>query len=275
MKPKSTDNNLLNDQVKAYRIYKTVTFVLALAAILVTTLTICTRTNAGSRYVSSSPLALLFYIIIAIGSLFSLSASFVLKKSNKYLTSQNTLITKVVNILPIAGSLVCLFFSLFSLSDKSAGAMPIVISLTAIFAVLYHLSYSIAFPPTLRLISGYGQIIFCVVIIAQLYLDFSVELNSTAKLMLQFSLVAMMLNTISELKITIGKPSASQYMMAKSLLLCLAPTSFVMITMMQIGFPTLFSNNSYLIYSIYCFTESLKAAACLFASSLSEPAFNT
>lgn len=274
MKSTSSSNKIQRDHAKIYRIYKAVAIILTFATILLTTVTVCTRANADSRYVSSSPIAILLYAVVAVGVLFSLSAAFVLKKSANIFESKTNAVTKAVSFLPVAGAIICFFQSLLSMSDRSSGATPIIILLTAAFAVLYHLSFSLSFPPALKLISGYAQMILCIVVIAQLYLDFSVELNSTAKLLLQFSLVAMMLNTVSDLKILIGKPSASQYMMSKSLLLCLAPTSFVLIAMMQISSPSLFSNSSYLIYSVYCFAESINAAVGLFSSGLSTPKSN-
>lgn len=256
---------------KIYEIYKLTAVALALITIVITTLTLCTRADVNSRYISDSPLAILFYVITVGGTLFSLSSIFVFRKTDNQLVKKSSLAEKLSNILPSLAAAACLFHSLIALTDKSSGTISVILCLTTVFAIIYHLSSIFSFSSVLKLISGYGQIIFCAVAIAQLYLDFSTELNSTPKLMIQFSLVAMMFNTLSDLRELIGKPLPSQFIMAKSLLLCLAPASFVMIAMMQIEAPSLFTSNIYIIYSIYCFAESVKAAVGLFTSSLSAP----
>ena len=81
MKSTSSSNKIQRDHAKIYRIYKAVAIILTFATILLTTVTVCTRANADSRYVSSSPIAILLYAVVAVGVLFSLSAAFVLKKS--------------------------------------------------------------------------------------------------------------------------------------------------------------------------------------------------
>lgn len=88
--------------------------------------------------------------------------------------------------------------------------------LTALFAVIYNLLEIFPLNKILKLVCGLLQIIFCIVVIANLYIDFSVELNSPAKLLLQFSASSMIIYTLAGIRRELKIPNAP-ILMASSL----------------------------------------------------------
>ena len=111
-----------------------------------------------------------------------------------------------------------IYSSLLLSEAKENGKGDTLLLLLAIASVavfVFSLSPLFKIGKTATLLSGYCQVIFCVIIVARFYLDYSVELNSPLKLLLQFAAVAVMMSTLSDLRYVIDRPIAPLFVITK------------------------------------------------------------
>ncbi len=70
--------------------------------------------------------------------------------------------------------------------------------------------------PAFRIAGAVGMLLLCTSIIALLYLDFEIELNSPYKMAVQFGAVGMMLGTIADARATLSRIGAGWLVLLKS-----------------------------------------------------------
>lgn len=100
-------------------------------------------------------------------------------------------------------------------TDKQADFSLLLLAVTSVAVFLFSLSSLFDIGKVSTLLSGYCQVVFCVIIITKFYIDYTVELNSPVKLLLQFAAVAIMLSTVSDLRGIIGRPNAIYFVITK------------------------------------------------------------
>lgn len=100
-------------------------------------------------------------------------------------------------------------------TPASGDISMLLLAITSMTVFLFSLSAVFDLGNTITLISGYCQVAFCIITVTSFYLDYSVELNSPIKLLLQFAAVAIMISTVSDLRFIIGRPIAPFFVISK------------------------------------------------------------
>ena len=139
--------------------------------------------------------------------------------------------------------------------------------LTAIFAVIYNLLEIFPINRILKLICGALQIIFCIVLIANLYIDFSVELNSPAKLLLQFSAAAIIIYTLAGIRRELKIPNAPLLLASSLITAGMGIANAVALFAEFIPNADKY-NNDYSVYPIIFIAFGIKATVDLFTCSI-------
>jgi len=253
---------------KAFKLYKIIAITLAIITAASITVSFFTRNSADSRYLSKSPFISVFYILLGVCVLFSVSALFIFKKRSISIIPSTNPILKYANLLPAIGVLPCIVFNFSELSNNVSNTLLIFTALTSVGHAAYYLCRSTPTPTAAKLISGYIQIIFCALTIAQLYMDFSAEMNSPLKLLIEFSLVLLMLNTVTDLRIAIGIPNVSQFIFTKALYLSLSLSTFALSISSFASNIDLYENALYLIYPIMLFTAAIPSLLDFLSATL-------
>ncbi len=101
----------------------------------------------------------------------------------------------------------------FNYADRFYLPLAITALAVAAFSILCLFKANRSFTLTM----GFGQVFFCILIIAKFYLDYTVELNSPIKLLLQFSAAAVMLGTIADIRGIINKQNSPLFIISKLL----------------------------------------------------------
>ena len=92
--------------------------------------------------------------------------------------------------------------------DTAIDLWAVLLLITAIIASIYNLAEIFSRSKALKLVTGLAQILFCIVTIAKLYVDLSVEINSPIKLIVQFAAASVILCTLSDLRQELEIPNA-------------------------------------------------------------------
>ncbi len=231
-------NNTDSPVKKSVTAYKVASAVLIVAVLAVGSIAFATSFQEQGRYFVSSPVLFALYALLAVAIIFALSALLIFK--GKTISVYNEVGSKVFSVITAVASAIPFIYYIYSdLTARAAAAtapsgsaesfyngldgITLVVTVTSILAVIFSLSCALNLNRTLTLISGYGQVIFCAAIITKLYLDFSVELNSPIKLLLQFSAAAVMIGTVSDLRVFVDKPHTPMLISSKLItaLVCL------------------------------------------------------
>lgn len=188
-----------------------------LCAILALTLAVCalgcvsvvSSCEKDARYFSPSIIPAVFAIGIVLAVALSFSALFIFRKERTDFTDTSDAYSKVTRCTNLLPALLSLCLSLFALFDESLGewgnAVMICGAVASVFFIFKFLSrYAIA-----KVISGFGIFALGAVIIASLYLDLTVEINSHFKLLVQFGATGMLIGTIADLRAALS-PKASE-----------------------------------------------------------------
>lgn len=259
---------------KAYKIAVAIVLcILAVASALAFTLGF----EADLRYFNDSIIPI-FLAIVSLAALGVALSSLFLFKKRMALRHPEPLL-RFVAMLPMIAMIRLIIHVLWSeitrIFDAEAGSAvtidtwTVLILISAVFAVIYNLSEIFEMNKPLKLISGFLQICFCIFVIAKLYVDFSVEINSPIKLLLQFSAAAMLLCTLADFRQELGISNAPAFLVSR---ICSA--SFGIASAAAL-FAEILPNadkygDDYSVYPLLFIVCGIKAAVELFTSSVSE-----
>ncbi len=202
------------------KIYRYSTLIYVILAVVATAAAFIAGAKEESRYLSDTIFTYLFYGFIALSSIFAISAIFGFKghgisHGERGESSRAPILSSLLG----AGAICLIITRIAEIVKKAGGStatvFDVLIILTAVFVVIYSLSELIPIGESLTLISGYFQIILCILIISEFYLDHSVEMNAPIKLLAQFALASVILGTLSDLRILIGRSHAGLYLFTK------------------------------------------------------------
>lgn len=240
-------NKIQNDQgVQLATIYKIASGIVIAALLIVGSVVFATSFEPSSRYFLPSPITFALYAAIGISVAFTLSAFFILKGLSVSPTGVVT--SKMTAALSAAASAVPFIYYIYSdvseriallLAAPSSPAdsrngldiLSVMITVTAAISLICFLYLTIRGGKISYLLAEYTRVIFLALIITKLYLDFSVELNSPVKILLQFAAAAALIATVAKLRPVIGKSQATafasaQFLSAALCLLCFAMFAF-------------------------------------------------
>lgn len=192
--------------------------------------------DGESRYFENSAPSIALAIASGAAVALAISAFFVFKGVKLEKTpAKHRKSALALRALTVIHAAFCAFYAISGISaaqdDKNGDASRtfavLLIFLMFTLCAVYNVSHSIKLNKTLVIFSGFAQIAFCLYVIATLYFDRAVELNSPFKLIVQFTAAAIAIDTCMELRDVISGVSTRAYIAAKTLsvslgLLCAA-----------------------------------------------------
>ena len=225
--------------------------------------------DSDARYFENSPVKYVLYVILALAVLFALSSIFLSKKIGKIGIAQKAPYN--ISLIPTATAIAVFAVAAIETIKSDNSTLSIIIVISLLGAALYHLTDVLKLPTAAKLALGYVKILFCVLIIAKLYLDFKVELNSPIKLIAQFSAATAVLSILSDLRFLIDRASTGYFIFSKicylttSLLGAIAALTEVVCNLDKYNFDLL-------IYPILFFAAAIPTAVRFFTARIANEA---
>ena len=230
------------------------------------------------RYFKNSPLTIPLAVAAAATAILALSSFFLFKRKKAEIHRESPL--RFVAMLPMIAILRLIMHISVNLitsvpHDRNNAVQAIIdpwmiaILVTAVFVVIYFLAQIFKMNKALELISGFLQILFCIFVIAKLYLDLSVEINSPIKLLLQFSAAAIILCTMADMRRSLDMCSAPLFCASRLLMLACGVTNTIALFAEIVPKADKYGE-LYSVYSLIFITCAIKAAVELFTFSLNE-----
>lgn len=247
-------------------IYKLGTAVTLLLSAVIGLIAFLAFFENDSRYFANSPVKIILYVILALSVLFALSSFFTSKKIGKIEIAQKTPYS--LSLIPTATAIATFAIAATEIAKGDNSVISIIMTISLLGVALYYLADVLRFPKSAKIALGYVKIIFCVLLISKLHLDFYVELNSPIKLLTQFSAAAAVLSTLSDLKILINRGSAGYFIFSKvcfltiSLLASIGALTEVVCSLDKYGVDLL-------IYPIFFLSVAIPTAVKFFTASAS------
>lgn len=259
--------NGLEPQNKQRTVMRTLRFALPLISIVLS-LTVgyiahfaVKLTEIDEKYLSESwASALILPLIVAI-CLISLVASFFFKGSNK--PTASPLAVRLFSLFP-TGAAVSLFYYTIA---RGVGDWDVAFIISTLVSISFFASKLFDRCEMLKVLSSIGVFALSALIIALLYLDHTIELNSSFKWAVQFGGVGLILGVIADSRAALARISSGWFVFLKitSLMLCLLCSGLVF-TAFGCGFEVF--PHSYLVFSVLYFCYSVSTIAELIAVSI-------
>jgi hypothetical protein len=228
--------------------------------------------NESGRYLRPSLIVIALYVVIAVTVILAFAALFLFPRSNKVSSEQKwvkyTLLLPIASLLPIIAA-AAKTVDAAAWADESkrlAFIISILIFATAIISLCYFISIILSFKGSVSAILGYFFIIFCILVIATLHMDYSFEMNSPFKVTVQFAAAFTALSALSDIRNQLDRPSAKQYVLSK--LCCLVFNALSLIG--SIFAHSRGYGSEYLTYSIFFTSCALCSSIEFFTSKVSE-----
>lgn len=218
-------------------------------------------TEVDEKYLSESWASALILPLIAAVCLISLIAPFIFKGSNKLTASP--LAVRLFSLFPTGAAIYLLYYSIaHGVGDWDVAFIISTLVCTPFFASKLSDGYR-----NLKVLSSLGVFALAALIIALLYLDHTIELNSSFKWAVQFGGVGLILGVIADSRAALSRISQGGFVFLKSvsLMLCLLCSGLIF-TAFGCGFEVF--PQSYLVFSILYFNYSVSTIAELVTRSL-------
>ena len=233
----NSSKDLDKDTISNNKLYKIASFLITLSITVAGSTAFALSFGEHSRYFTSSLISIAFAIALGTGILFALSAIYIFKgESVKEKRSTAASVLSIVSAVGVSLSFIYYIYADVAANLAASNApkgspealykgpetIAVALTITAGLAIIYSVLKAFSQRKAAILLFGYGRILFFALIITLFYLDFSVELNSPIKLLIQFGACAAMLATISELRVIIGRSYASIFVATKLLTMLFA-----------------------------------------------------
>lgn len=247
----------MNDSIKNARTaryirigYLCVVVALALAACAIGCMAVISSCAPNARYFDRSPMFFTFIALLALTVVTSFASLFIFEKERIDVLSAQERYEKVAKYSNGVTVLASLLVAVFALVDDSFGEWGNTVLILSLVVCLFYALKTFSRAIVLTVISGFGVFVLSAVIIASLYLDQVIELNSHFKLLVQAGAAGMIFGTIADLRARLSPkvPEGSKvsdsdffrigvrgYLLLKSisLLLCSAPATVVIIYFLE------------------------------------------
>lgn len=247
-------------------VYKLTTAIILLLTAAVGLVSFLAFFDADSRYFKNSPVEIILYVILALAVFFAASAFISFKGSKEINTVHKT--PYLLPLIPTGTAISVFAIAATEITKGDKSTFSIIIAISLLGVALYHLSDILSFPTEAKLALGYVKIIFCILLIAKLHLDFQVELNSPLKLLTQFSAATAILSTLSDLRILIDRPITGYFIFSK---ICYLTVSLLgaIGALTEVACHLDKYNLDLLIYPILFLSASIPTAVRFFTATLS------
>ena len=193
-------------------IYKLCTAVILAMTAVIGLVSFLVFFDSDARYFKSTSIASILYITLALTAILAISAAFLSERIGKIEIAPQS---PVLSLIPAATAITILIISIIEIVKGNTTSYATLTSVLLLGVAFYHLADALKAPAALKLALGYVKIIFCILIITRLHLDFKVELNSPLKLLAQFSAATTILSTLSDLRVIIDKSSTGYFILSK------------------------------------------------------------
>ncbi|MGM9644399.1 MAG: hypothetical protein ACI3X1_04865 [Eubacteriales bacterium] len=218
-------------------------------------------TEIDEKYLSESWASALILPLIAAVCLISLVAPFIFKGSNK--PTSSPLAVRLFSLFPTGAAIYLLYCSI----AHGVGDWDVAFILSALVCIPFFVSKLSDGYRNLKVLSSLGVFALSALVIALLYLDHTIELNSSFKWAVQFGGVGLILGVIADSRAALSRISQGWFVFLKSvsLMLCLLCTGLVF-TAFGCGFEVF--PHSYLVFTVLYFCYSVSTIAELISVSI-------
>ena len=273
------DIDAVKDRTAPIRIgYLCVIIALVFAVATIGCMAVLTSCERNARYFSDTAMSVVFAIGIAVAIIASFVPLFIFKKEQLNADDSTQSPNKIARFSNLLPAFLSLGMAFFALADETLGKWGNAVLICGLVAALFFalkLSYR---PSVLKVISGFGIFALGAVIIASLYFDLAIEINSHFKLLVQFGAAGMMIGTMADLRAALSLKSTPNrdyikigvkgYVFLKSLSLTLCVVCAAVIILYFIEGNTAFGLH-YLIYSLLYVSYAVSALTELIVTVLS------
>ena len=253
--------------------YVCILLALVSAACVMAGVAIDTSYEAGARYFTDTPNATAFLAIMIAATVFSFVALFIFKKEPIDLNGTPSAVLWIIRSSNLIPALLALNVAYFALTAESLGQWANTILLFATVTTVFFALKILPGATVPKVISAFGVFALGAVIIASLYLDHVIELNSHFKLLVQFGSVGVILGTVADARAFLSAPvsastdprkdefvkiRAGGYLFLKSISLVLC-ASCATATLLCFAAGDAAFDASYCIYSMFYFAHAVSS----------------
>ena len=218
---------------KTVKSYKTAAGIITAVIIAVAAIIFFFFFDKESRYLTSHASLTSLLVLLGAGAGFALSGVVFLNDTTLSETDGTyASICSFISAVGIALFFIYYIYSCFTANNSASSGidrLTLALIISSVFAFAYSVTKTVHAGKTLTLLFGYLRILFFALIITKLYLDFSVELNAPVKLIIQFAAAALMLSTVADLRIAVGRTGAPAFMSSKLFAMTLSSLNLVLL----------------------------------------------
>ena len=218
-------------------------------------------TEIDEKYLSESWASAIILPLIAAVCLISLVAPFIFRRTEK--PTASPLAVRFFSLFPTGAAIYLIYYTIaHGVGDWDAAFIISTLVCIPFFAAKVSGGYK-----NLKVLSSLGVFALAALIIAMLYLDHTIELNSSFKWAVQFGGVGLILGVIADSRAALSRISSGWLVSLKgiSLMLCLLCSGLVF-TAFGCGFEVF--PKSYLVFTVLYFCYSLSTVAELISLSV-------
>ena len=196
------------------KIFKIISIALSLCCAVCFFLCFLLFFDGDIGYFEKSPFVTVSNLLLLISAAFSVICPFFISKDVK--TADDDRKNRKLTVSAVAAVLYMIYvlFEIYVIIMNGFSVIRLLLTVFAFFSFLYHyvIFTGTKIGETSFVLLGISQIAWCTLTIAYSYFDYTVELNSPAKLLLQFACVIIMLFTTGEMRLVLGKPRPRMYL---------------------------------------------------------------
>lgn len=193
-----------------FSIFKQIALSIGALAVILFFATCALHFDKSKGYFELAILPVISYVLLALSAVTAFSAFFIFRKESEAPVASSAIST-VFSLLPGIAALPTAFNIISAEGDR----LLIILSILALSPIFFNKSPRL--PIALKLSAGFLQAIFIIISIAHMYFDMSVELNNPVKLFLMLASAAVLLSTLGDLRLHLGRCSRGYHVGSKLL----------------------------------------------------------
>ncbi len=254
-----TDQEPINQKRNVFTVFAVPVLILISLALCFTASAAASVSNGGERYLANSVYASTLTVLIILSVILPFSAPIIYKGRRP---DKPSLFARLFSIIPAGAAVFTSVYAvLYGFGVKWDLAMICFALVSAIFFILKLFEKHKA----AKLLTVFGVLALAVSIIALLYFDYEIELNSTYKLAVQFGAAGLILTAISDARHETDRLSLGWYILLKSISLSLSLLASSLVITAFVSLETALPI-SYLVFSVLYAANSVSLTSELIAA---------